>query len=78
LPRKQSLIWLILATSLLYELFEYGLTLTLAPEMADSYNGQQGDIWDAHKDMALATIGALMAAVAVRLRKTLNKVAGPV
>ncbi|WP_156421075.1 DUF2238 domain-containing protein, partial [Sphingopyxis sp. H077] len=24
------------------------------------YNGQQGDIWDAQKDMALATLGAIL------------------
>jgi len=29
-------------------------------EAAEAYNGQQGDIWDAHADMLLATIGALL------------------
>ena len=28
--------------------------------MAESYNGQQGDMWDAHKDMALAMIGSMI------------------
>lgn len=28
-------------------------------EEAENYNGQQGDMWDAHKDMLLATIGAI-------------------
>lgn len=32
----------------------------LSPEDAENYNGQQGDMWDAHKDMALALIGAMM------------------
>ncbi|MCY3189826.1 DUF2238 domain-containing protein, partial [Acinetobacter baumannii] len=30
-----------------------------SPEEAENYNGQQGDMWDAHKDMLLATIGAI-------------------
>ncbi|KQS04482.1 hypothetical protein ASG11_09675 [Sphingomonas sp. Leaf357] len=44
--------------SALYEIFEWLLTLVLAPDMADDYNGQQGDIWDAQKDMAVAIFGA--------------------
>lgn len=44
--------------SALYEIFEWLLTLVLAPDMADDYNGQQGDIWDAQKDMAIAIFGA--------------------
>ena len=51
----------VLAWSMLYELFEWGLTIVLAPESADAYNGQQGDLWDAQKDMAFALVGALLA-----------------
>lgn len=51
----------ILASSLLYELFEWGLTLFLAPGDAENYNGQQGDPFDAQKDMALAALGGLIA-----------------
>lgn len=50
----------VLAFSLVYELFEWGLTMVLAPEDAAAYNGQQGDMWDAHKDMSLAFLGALL------------------
>ena len=50
----------VLATSCLYEIFEWLLTIVAAGETADRYNGQQGDIWDAQKDMALATLGAIM------------------
>ncbi|MCW3836409.1 DUF2238 domain-containing protein [Sphingomonas canadensis] len=46
----------------LYEVSEWLLTLSLAPEMADSYNGQQGDPWDPQKDMAAAMAGAAIAA----------------
>jgi putative membrane protein len=51
----------ILATSALYELFEWGLTLLLSPGDAENYNGQQGDLFDAQKDMALAALGGLVA-----------------
>ena len=50
----------VLAFSALYELFEWGLTLALAPNDANAYNGQQGDLWDAHKDMAFAMLGSLV------------------
>lgn len=50
----------VLAISCLYEIFEWLLTIVAAGETADRYNGQQGDIWDAQKDMALATLGAVL------------------
>lgn len=50
----------IMCTSLIYEWMEWGIALTLSPKDAESYNGQQGDIWDAHADMLMATIGALL------------------
>lgn len=46
-------------SSLVYELFEWLLTLIAPASQAENYNGQQGDIWDAQKDMALAVGGAL-------------------
>ena len=49
------------AFSMIYELFEWGIAVSLSEGMAESYNGQQGDMWDAHKDMALAMLGSLMA-----------------
>ena len=51
----------IMCTSLVYERFEWAVALSLSPDDAESYNGQQGDMWDAHADMVLATIGALLA-----------------
>lgn len=50
----------VLSVSALYEVFEWLLTIVAAGETADRYNGQQGDIWDAQKDMALATLGAIL------------------
>ncbi|NUT96125.1 MAG: DUF2238 domain-containing protein [Saccharothrix sp.] len=50
----------VVSTSAVYELFEWGIALALAPDLAEAYNGQQGDMWDAHKDMALALTGAVV------------------
>lgn len=58
----------VLAASALYELFEWLIAVILAGPMADDYNGQQGDIWDAQKDMGLALFGALIAATALKLK----------
>ena len=56
--------WLIIQTgSMVYELFEWLLTIVMSPEQADNYNGQQGDIWDAQKDMVLAMLGSTLMAV---------------
>lgn len=58
----------VLATGALYEIFEWMLTLTLAPEDAGAYNGEQGDLFDSQKDMALAALGALAALLPVYRR----------
>ncbi|HOB14901.1 MAG TPA: DUF2238 domain-containing protein [Novosphingobium sp.] len=59
----------VFAGSALYEIFEWLLTLVMAGADADAYNGQQGDIWDAQKDMACAGSGALLAAAWLILRQ---------
>lgn len=51
----------VMCSSLVYEWLEWGIALGLSPEAAEAYNGQQGDAWDAHADMLLATIGSLLA-----------------
>ncbi|MEZ6044774.1 MAG: DUF2238 domain-containing protein [Planctomycetaceae bacterium] len=55
-------VMVILSTSALYELAEWILTEIAAPALAESYNGQQGDMWDPQKDMALALGGSLITA----------------
>ncbi len=56
--------WLVIQTgSMIYEMFEWLITVVMSPATADSYNGQQGDLWDAQKDMALALIGSTIAAL---------------
>jgi putative membrane protein len=51
----------VMTVSALYECFEWLLTVIMSPRHADAYNGQQGDAWDAQKDMALAFLGSLAA-----------------
>lgn len=63
-------IMLVLATSAGYELLEGLIAVTLSPEAAEGYNGQQGDMWDAQKDMALALGGALIGAALRRPWRT--------
>jgi putative membrane protein len=52
---------LTMSTSMLYELIEWAAALVLGGDLGAAYLGTQGDIWDAHKDMALASLGALIA-----------------
>lgn len=51
----------VMASSLLYELVEWAAAVTFGGDVGMAYLGTQGDIWDAHKDMLLATVGALIA-----------------
>ena len=50
-----------LASSALFELFEWGAAEFFGGDLGVAYLGSQGDIWDAQKDMALAGCGALLA-----------------
>jgi putative membrane protein len=50
-----------MSTSMLYELIEWGTAEVFGGELGQAYLGTQGDVWDAHKDMGLATIGAVTA-----------------
>lgn len=52
---------LIMATSMLYELIEWGAAEAFGGELGMAYLGTQGDVWDAHKDMALASLGGFIA-----------------
>ena len=53
---------LTMSSSMLYELLEWGAAAAFGNGASD-YLGTQGDVWDAHKDMALASLGALIALV---------------
>ncbi|WP_307011511.1 DUF2238 domain-containing protein [Acinetobacter calcoaceticus] len=58
----------VMASSVFYELIEWAIAIGLSPEEAENYNGQQGDMWDAHKDMLLATIGAIIYGLAALIK----------
>ena len=58
---------LTMSTSMLYELIEWVVALLVGGELGAAYLGTQGDIWDAHKDMALAALGALIAMLVTAL-----------
>src|SRR3954451_23242611 len=51
---------LTMSTSMLYELNEWGAALVVGGDLGQAKLGTHGDEWDAHKDMALASIGALI------------------
>ncbi|QDS99796.1 Inner membrane protein YjdF [Adhaeretor mobilis] len=59
------------AVSAAYEILEWGLAVVAAPEFAERYNGQQGDYWDAQKDMALACLGSLLAVAGLSLARSI-------
>lgn len=50
----------IIATSASYELIEWLVAIVFTPDWADQFLGQQGDMFDAQKDMALAMAGAVV------------------
>lgn len=50
-----------MSTSMIYELVEWGAAVVFAGEAGMNFLGTQGDVWDAHRDMALATLGAVIA-----------------
>ena len=50
-----------LATSAVFELFEWAAATFFGGDLGVAYLGTQGDVWDAHKDMLLAGIGATSA-----------------
>src|SRR5258706_12156757 len=50
-----------MSTSMLYELIEWAAAAMFGGDLGQAYLGTQGDVWDAHKDMAFASLGALIA-----------------
>ena len=51
---------LTMSFSMLYELIEWWAAVLFGGELGQAYLGTQGDVWDAHKDMSMATIGAVV------------------
>jgi putative membrane protein len=52
---------LMMAASMVYELIEWWAAITFGGDLGIHYLGTQGDVWDGHRDMALASLGALTA-----------------
>jgi putative membrane protein len=46
--------------SMIYELIEWAAAVAFGGDLGQAYLGTQGDEWDAHKDMAWATLGAVI------------------
>ncbi|MEX2316867.1 MAG: DUF2238 domain-containing protein [Pirellulales bacterium] len=51
---------IIMTASAVYEIIEWAVAMTQSEITAESYNGQQGDVWDPHWDMTLAGLGSLI------------------
>lgn len=63
-----------MSTSMLFELFEWLAAEIFGGDLGAAYLGSQGDIWDAHKDMGLASLGALIAMlITIALNRYLQK-----
>jgi putative membrane protein len=58
---------LTMSTSMVFELLEWAVAAVFGGGLGQTYLGTQGDEWDAHKDMALASLGALIAMSATAL-----------
>jgi putative membrane protein len=56
-----------MSTSMLYELIEWGAAVWFGGDLGEAYLGTQGDVWDAQKDMAVASLGALIAMIATAI-----------
>lgn len=55
----------VMSSSLLFEMIEWAAALVFGGELGMAYLGTQGDVWDSHKDSALATLGSLIASFVI-------------
>ena len=56
---------LVVTTSVLYEFFEWFFAVSVGGVHGTSVVGAQGDRWDSHWDLLLATAGSLIAAIVI-------------
>lgn len=56
-----------MSTSALYELLEWAVASVVGSHAGNAFLGSQGDPWDAQKDMAMASLGALIAMTVIAL-----------
>lgn len=58
---------MVMAFSMVFELIEWAAAEIFGGDLGVAYLGTQGDVWDAHKDMALASLGALITMTATAI-----------
>lgn len=69
-PWELALSVAVMATgSLVYEIVEWLTAIVVDPAAGTAFVGDQGDPWDAQKDMGLACLGALLAATMRAVRE---------
>lgn len=61
----------VMSHSAIYELVEWLAAVTFGGDLGVAYLGAQGDPWDAQRDMALATLGSLLALAWLGARRRL-------
>ena len=57
----------VMSTSMIFELFEWAAAAVFGGELGMAYLGTQGDVWDAHRDMWLATCGTITATLVIAI-----------
>jgi putative membrane protein len=62
----------IMGHSVVYELIEWAAAEAFGGDLGEAYLGTQGDTWDAQKDMALASLGAVLGLLLVLARERLQ------
>jgi putative membrane protein len=58
-------VFFVMSHSVIYETIEWLAAEAFGGELGAAYLGTQGDEWDAQKDMALATAGAVLGTIAI-------------
>ena len=58
----------VMSHSVIYEMIEWLAAEQFGGELGVAYLGTQGDVWDAQKDMALATLGAALGLALIAFR----------
>lgn len=62
----------IFASASFYELVEWAAALIFGGELGMAYLGTQGDVWDSHKDTALAILGSFVTLVWLAVMESKN------
>jgi putative membrane protein len=64
---------IMMTASAMYEIIEWIVAMTQSELTAESYNGQQGDVWDPHWDMMLAGAGSLVGLLFIGVLRPLRR-----